>query len=74
VSESLRVYVDFETSEDPIAGRLSCGHAERAFTGWLGLIAALETAIAGPWGQSDGCEGPPGAGDPRASVPEVDVG
>jgi hypothetical protein len=67
MSGSLRVYVDFETSEDPIAGRLSCGNGDRPFTGWLGLIAALESAIAGPWDRSDGGEGPPGAGDPPAS-------
>jgi hypothetical protein len=46
VSETLRVYVDFDNREDPIAGRLRVGDGERPFTGWLGLIAALEYAIA----------------------------
>ena len=46
MSDSLRVYVDFDHSDDPIAGRLRVGHSERPFTGWLGLIAALESAIA----------------------------
>jgi hypothetical protein len=68
VSGSLRVYVDFDQSEDPITGRLSCGNGNRPFTGWLGLIAALESAIAGPWDRADGCEGSPGAGDPRTSA------
>jgi len=46
VSESLRVYVDFDNRDDPIAGSLRVGQSERPFTGWLGLISALESAIA----------------------------
>ena len=64
---SLRVYVDFDTREDPIAGRLSSQAGERPFTGWLGLISALESAI-GPGDQDEAREGSRGAGVPRASA------
>jgi hypothetical protein len=47
MSERLHVSVDFEAAGDPIAGTLTVGGAQRPFTGWLGLIAALEAAIAG---------------------------
>jgi hypothetical protein len=47
MSERLHVSVDFEAAVDPIAGTLTVGGAQRPFTGWLGLIAALEAAIAG---------------------------
>jgi hypothetical protein len=65
VSESIRVCVEFEPGADPIGGRLSWGNGERPFTGWLGLIAALENAISGPRDRSDGSEDPLGAGDPQ---------
>lgn len=69
MSESLRVWVEFDTGRDPIGGRLSCRDSERAFTGWLGLIAALESAIAERKDRGDDAgEGPPGAGDPRPSA------
>lgn len=64
---SLRVYVDFDTRDDPIAGRLSTHEGEQPFTGWLGLISALESAI-GPRDQDEGREGSLGAGAPRASA------
>jgi hypothetical protein len=66
VSESLRVCVEFEPGADPIGGRLSWGNGDRPFTGWLGLIAALENAISGPWDRSNGGEDPLGAGDPQS--------
>lgn len=43
----LQVSVEFDEARDPIAGTLTVGGAQRPFTGWLGLIAALEEAIAG---------------------------
>jgi hypothetical protein len=66
VTGSLRVYVDFDSHDDPIAGRLSSGAGERPFTGWLGLIAALERAIARA-DQDEAREGPRGAGVPPGS-------
>lgn len=68
MNESHRVWVEFDTGEDPIGGRLSCGDDERPFTGWLGLIAALESAVAGLKDRSDDAgEGLPGAEAPRPS-------
>jgi hypothetical protein len=67
VTGSLRVYVDFDTRTDPIAGRLSSQDGEWPFTGWLGLISALESVI-GPRDQEEAREGSLGAGAPRASA------
>jgi hypothetical protein len=47
VSEQLRVSLVFDEARDPITGTLTVGGAQRPFTGWLGLIAALEAAITG---------------------------
>ena len=47
MAERLRIGLEFDESGDPIAGTLTVGEAQRPFTGWLGLIAALEAAIAG---------------------------
>jgi hypothetical protein len=61
------VYVDFDKRVDPIAGRLSTEAEERPFTGWLGLIAALESAIGAR--DPDEARGEVrGAGTPRASA------
>jgi hypothetical protein len=45
MSDPLRVYVDFDAGRDPIAGTVTTAVEQRAFTGWLGLIAGLEKAI-----------------------------
>ncbi|MGN6866877.1 MAG: hypothetical protein ACTHMY_00580 [Solirubrobacteraceae bacterium] len=45
MTERLHVGVDFDATEDPIAGWLTNGAERRPFTGWLGLISALEHAI-----------------------------
>jgi hypothetical protein len=47
MEERLRIGLEFDQPGDPIAGTLTVGGAQRPFTGWLGLIAALEAAIAG---------------------------
>jgi hypothetical protein len=47
MADLLRIALDHETTSDPIAGTLRVDGAQRPFTGWLGLIAALEAAIAG---------------------------
>jgi hypothetical protein len=52
VTERLHVSLEFEAACDPIAGTMTVGGAQRPFTGWLGLIAALEAAIAGRDGAS----------------------
>ena len=41
----MRVGVEFDATNDPIAGWLTSGAERRPFTGWLGLISALEQAI-----------------------------
>jgi hypothetical protein len=38
--------LEFDEARDPITGTLTVGGAQRPFTGWLGLIAVLEAAIA----------------------------
>jgi hypothetical protein len=53
MSDSLRVYVDFDAGGDPIAGTVTTGVEQRAFTGWLGLIAGLQNAIGDR--DEDGC-------------------
>jgi hypothetical protein len=45
MADLLRIALDLETTSDPIAGTLRVDGAQRPFTGWLGLIAALEAAI-----------------------------
>jgi hypothetical protein len=45
VNGPLRVCVDFESAQDPIAGTLSIGDDQRSFTGWLGLISGLQRAV-----------------------------
>jgi hypothetical protein len=45
MEKPLRVQLEFEASEDPIAGTVTAGDERRPFTGWLGLIAGLEHAI-----------------------------
>jgi hypothetical protein len=45
MNERLRIGLEFDEPTDPIAGTLTVGEAQRPFTGWLGLIAALEAAI-----------------------------
>ena len=52
MAEPLRVYLEFEGSEDPIAGTVTSGQERRPFTGWLGLLAGLENAIGR---ERDGC-------------------
>jgi len=64
VTGPLRVFVEFDATDDPIAGSLSAGDEQRPFTGWLGLISALERAI--DTGRvAHAREGLPGAGHPR---------
>lgn len=61
MTEPLRVCVEFDATDDPIAGRLSTGEEQRAFTGWLGLISALERAINAGRRVADAREDPRGA-------------
>ena len=64
VTVPLRVCVEFDATDDPIAGCLSTGEEQRPFTGWLGLISALERAI-DDGRVEDAREGLRGAGGPR---------
>lgn len=42
-SEATRVSIEFDTSEEPVAGTVHASHGEdRRFAGWLGLFAALQ--------------------------------
>jgi hypothetical protein len=61
MDKPLRVFVDFDTGGDPIAGSVSTGLGSEAFTGWLELISGLERALSG-WVR-------PGAGGPGARPP-----
>lgn len=55
MTEPLHLHLELEPTE-PIAGTLSVGEGERRrFTGWLDLLAALETACEA--GRKDGAEG-----------------
>jgi hypothetical protein len=45
VERHLSVSVVFDTSTDPIGGRMSSDGGERPFTGWLGLISGLEHTL-----------------------------
>jgi hypothetical protein len=76
VTDPLRVWVEFDPGDEPIAGRLSTERGQRTFTGWLGLITALQSALlsrqAGPSTDDDpGRPSPPvppresGAGVPQ---------
>lgn len=63
MTEPLRVCLEFDATDDPIAGSVSAGAEQRPFTGWLGLISALEHAIdvgrsADPREGLQGAEGP----------------
>jgi hypothetical protein len=45
-SEACRITVDLEPEGPPIQGSLRSGsEPSHRFTGWIGLLAALETAI-----------------------------
>jgi hypothetical protein len=70
VSEPLRVGVEFDATNDPIAGWLTDGTERRPFTGWLGLISALERAIVIRQ-VADAREGPQGVEGPRETYPMV---
>jgi ABC-type uncharacterized transport system fused permease/ATPase subunit len=45
--EAVRLAVEIDTGEDPIAGRVFTEAGKQSFTGWLGLISALEGAVTG---------------------------
>jgi hypothetical protein len=64
VTEPLRVGVEFDATNDPIAGWLTSDGERRPFTGWLGLISGLERAIDADRVAST-CEGSQGAEGPR---------
>ena len=64
VTEPLRLGVEFDATNDPIAGWLTSDAERRPFTGWLGLISALEHAI-GAGRVADAREGLRGADGPR---------
>jgi len=66
VNDPLRVCVEFDPGDDPIAGKLSSEGGERTFTGWLGLITALQSALltrqTDPSRDGDPDEAPRGSG------------
>ena len=45
MNQGLRVWVDFESGGDPIAGNVRTTWGGQAFTGWLELISGLEHAL-----------------------------
>jgi hypothetical protein len=65
--EPLHVHVEFDGSADPIAGTLTAGEKQLAFTGWLGLMAELQNAI-GSWNQRAGEAGFGGATNPMSGA------
>jgi hypothetical protein len=48
MNEPLRVQLEFDAARDAMAGTLSSGSDRQRFSGWLGLMAALENAV-GRW-------------------------
>jgi hypothetical protein len=59
MQEPLRIQLDLDPGEGPIAGRLISDEGEFRFTGWLGLIAGLQGAIGDRGRRSDHPVAPP---------------
>ncbi len=72
MSDPLRVCVEFDPGDDPIAGSLSSEGAQRRFTGWLGLITALQSALVSRQAEPSR-DGDPGGGVPRGTGPVADA-
>jgi hypothetical protein len=45
-----RIVLDVKAGGPPISGRITNGPRATQFTGWIGLLSALEEAIAGHGG------------------------